>query len=310
MFSFDDPEIFRSILESLPAGACVVDIQKHIVLWSDGAERMTGHLRHEVIGHSCIAEPLLHCDQPGCEFCSEECPVARAMKTSQAAQGIGFLHHKSGHEVPVRIHAVPVHNPHGSIVGAVETFAEVQLAASSDRGEPTPRFPGCMDPITAVATRTVMQSHLRQALISREESQIPFAVLLLRIEGLPHFRASLGPVAAASFLRVVARTLESTLWVTDTIGRWSDDQFLVVLSGCTEDSLPTVRERIRRMVAGEGIEWWGERRSLACSIGSAAPQNADSAESLMQRAEISLDAASAWRAGGSLKLAAGQPSGS
>ncbi len=310
MFSFDDTEIYRTILESLPTGACVVDLQKRIVLWSDGAERMTGHLRHEVIGHSCIAEPLLHCDQPGCEFCSEECPVARAMKTSQAAQGIGFLHHKSGHEVPVRIHAVPVHNQHGSIVGAVETFAEVQLAASYDRDESTSRFPGCMDPITAVATRVVVQSHLRQALVSREEAQIPFAVLLLRIEGLTHFRASLGPEAAASFLRVVARTLESALWVTDTIGRWNDDQFLIVLSGCTAGALPAVRERIRRMVAGEGIEWWGERRSLACSIGGAAPQDGDSVESLMQRAELSLEAAAAWRVNGSLTPAAGRSTGS
>ena len=85
MCTFDDTEIYRSILESLTTGLCVVDMQKKIVLWSDGAERITGYLRHEVIGHSCIGEPLLHCDQPGCEFCSEECPVAVAMKTAQPA---------------------------------------------------------------------------------------------------------------------------------------------------------------------------------------------------------------------------------
>jgi hypothetical protein len=78
-------------------------MQKKIVFWSDGAERITGHLRHEVIGHSCISESLLHCDQPGCEFCKEDCPVARAIKTSHPAEGIGFLHHKAGYENPVRI---------------------------------------------------------------------------------------------------------------------------------------------------------------------------------------------------------------
>jgi len=64
MSSLHDPEICRTILESLPAGLCVVDMQKKIVFWSDGAERITGHLRHEVIGHSCVSETLLHCDQP------------------------------------------------------------------------------------------------------------------------------------------------------------------------------------------------------------------------------------------------------
>jgi diguanylate cyclase (GGDEF)-like protein/PAS domain S-box-containing protein len=309
MCVIDDFEICRSILESLPTGLCVLDLQKRIVLWSDGAERITGHLRHEVIGHSCIAEPLLHCDQPGCEFCSEECPVARAIKSSRPAEGIGFLHHKSGHEVPVRIHAVPVHNQHGSIIGAVETFTEVQLASNPDRGEPMRQFPECRDPITGVASRAVMQSHLRQALVSREEAHIPFAVLLVRVEGLAHFRASLGREAASSFLRVMARTLESTLWVTDYIGRWSEGEFMVVLSGCTEEALPAVRERLRRMLASEAIEWWGERRSLPTSIGQASPQDGDALEALVERAKKSLEISSAWRSGGSAKAAA-QDSGS
>src|SRR6266581_8487486 len=109
MPAFHDSEIYRSILESLPTGLCIVDMQKKIVLWSDGAERITGRPRHEVIGRSCIGDALLHCDQSGCEFCKEECPLARAIKTAHLAEAIGFLHHKAGHEIPVRVRAVPVH---------------------------------------------------------------------------------------------------------------------------------------------------------------------------------------------------------
>jgi PAS domain S-box-containing protein len=60
MTSFHDPDLCRSILESLPTGLCAVDIQKKIAFWSDGGERIAGRLRHEVIGHSCISETLLH----------------------------------------------------------------------------------------------------------------------------------------------------------------------------------------------------------------------------------------------------------
>jgi diguanylate cyclase (GGDEF)-like protein len=196
------------------------------------------------------------------------------------------------------------------VIGAVETFTEIQLASSPDRGQPIRQFPECMDPITSVASRAVMQSHLRQALVSREEAHIPFSILLLRVEGLSRFRANRGAEAAASFLRVVARTLESTLWVTDYIGRWGEDQFIVVLSGCTAEDLPAVRERIRRMLSREGIEWWGERHSLPTSIGEAVPQDGDSLESIIQRAERSLESASAWRVGASTNAAAGQSSGS
>jgi len=117
----------------------------------------------------------------------------------------------------------------------------------------------------------------------------------LRLEGLAHFRSSLGTEAASSLLRVVARSLESTLWTTDFIGRWSDDQFLVILNGCREDSLPSVRERVRRIAANDGIEWWGERRSLAICVGETSALPGDSVESLIGRAQKSLEAATAWR---------------
>ncbi|HKV60269.1 MAG TPA: PAS domain-containing protein [Candidatus Acidoferrum sp.] len=61
MPAFDEFDVCRNILESLLTGVCVVDMQKKIVLWSDGAEHITGHLRHEVIGRSCVgkARPAL-----------------------------------------------------------------------------------------------------------------------------------------------------------------------------------------------------------------------------------------------------------
>src|SRR5215813_14193541 len=122
MSAFDDPEIARTVLEILPVGLCVLDAQKRVLVWSDGAERITGHLRHEVLGHSCVTEALLHCDQSGCTSCGEECPLARSMKLGQSIYTASFVHHKAGHQVPVRVRAVPVRNGHGKIMGAVEVF--------------------------------------------------------------------------------------------------------------------------------------------------------------------------------------------
>jgi len=264
--------------------------------WSDGAERITGHRRHEVIGHSCASEPLSHCDQPGCEFCNQDCPVARAIKTSHSTEAIGFLHHKTGYEIPVRIRAVPVHNQHGSIIGAVETFEELQQTAAPIDQDETLQLPGGIDPVTSVPSHALMLSQLGRTLANFVEVKVPFAVLGLRLEGLPHFRASLGPEAASSLLTVVARSLERTLWRTDVIGHWGDDQFLVILNGCPSEALPSVRERVGRMLAGDGIQWWGERRSLPISVGEAYAQPDDAIESIIERVQKSLETASARRA--------------
>lgn len=286
MPDFPDSEIYRNILESLPTGLCVIDLGKKIVLWSDGAERITGHLRHEVIGRLCDDEMLLHCDQQDC--CSEESPVLRTIKTSQPAEAVGFIHHKDGHEIVVRTSAVPVRNQHGSIIGAVEVFEERQVKADPDHREDRKNLPGCVDELTSVASYTMMRAHLREALGTYVELQVPFGVLLLRLEGLEQFRVSNGSDAAANLLRMVARTLESTLWRSDFVGRWNEEHFLVILNGCDDDATHTVRTRAQRMLNNEGIEWWGERRSLPAVIGEAAAQPGDSLESLMERAKTSM----------------------
>lgn len=294
MSCFEESELYRTIMESLPTGLCVVDLQKKIVLWSGGAERITGHLRHEVVGRSCVAEPLLHCDQPGCEFCSEECVLARAMKTAQATEATGLLRHKSGHEIPVRMQAVPVHNRRGSVIGAVEVFEELQPATGHNSVDAR-SLPICVDGVTDVATRPMMQSHLRESFRAYNEDLIPFVILLFRLEGLERFRAALGTEAASSLLRVVARTLESVLWKTDYVGRWSDNEFLVILNGRSDEMVRSVCDRMRHMLANDAIEWWGERRSLPVSIGQATSQAGDTPESMLGRAEKSLDGASDWR---------------
>jgi PAS domain S-box-containing protein len=279
MAAFEDAEICRDMLENVPVALCVVDLQKRIVFWSSGAERVTGHLRHEVLGHSCIADALLHCDQPGCEFCDEHCPVACAMKTSQAVDSAGFLRHKDGHEVPVRIRAVPVYNQHRSIIGALSTFEELQAGISRERGEANASSPDFEDHVTGVASRAMMQAHLQAKLATLS----PHWVFLAKVQGLAHFRASLGAEAASSLLRLMVRTVESCLWTSDLVGRWSDDQFLLLVNGNREEGIEALRARIRRMLAAEGIEWWGERRSLPVLIVATAAEVGDSVESLVQR---------------------------
>ena len=288
--SFPDPEIYRDILENLPTGLCVIDVHKKILLWSDGAERITGRRRHEVTGHSCVGLALLHCDHPDCEFCHEDCPLAQAMKTSHISEAIGFVHHKEGYELPVRARAIPVRDAHGSVIGAAEIFENQQLPANPHEREQMKQH-GFVDEVTSVPTRVVAQAHLRESMGTFVDVKVPFGVLFIRLEGLPEFRARFGADAASSLLRFVARTLESAVWATDFIGRWSESEFLIIVKGSREEALGAVRKRARHMLANDGIAWWGERLSLPVSIGGTITQDGDSLESFLCRAQKSLETA-------------------
>jgi PAS domain-containing protein len=57
----DNPEIFRSIRETLPTGVYLVDRNPKIWFLNGGAENVTGHLQQDVVGHF-LRENLLATD--------------------------------------------------------------------------------------------------------------------------------------------------------------------------------------------------------------------------------------------------------
>jgi GGDEF domain-containing protein len=83
-------------------------------------------------------------------------------------------------------------------------------------------------------------------------------------------------------LRMVAHAPELALWRTDHVGRWADDQFLVILNDCSGDSLRAVGDRIGRMLASDGMKWRGEERSVSVSIGNAVARAGDTGESMLE----------------------------
>jgi diguanylate cyclase (GGDEF)-like protein len=128
----------------------------------------------------------------------------------------------------------------------------------------------------------MMQAHLRELLGTFDDLQISFAVICLEIPELTQFRIRYGQVAARSILQVLARTLRNTVWPADFVGRWSEDRFLVILSGCREDALHAICQRILNMTASASIHWWGEQLSLNVWIGGAIAVAGDVAESLLR----------------------------
>jgi two-component system, cell cycle response regulator len=288
MPAFQDPEIYRDILDGLQIGVSVLDLQRKIVFWSDGAEQITGYARIDVLGHSCVENVLLHCNQTSCEMCADQCPIEAALRNAKPMEAMSFIHHKSGHRAPVRTWAIPLRDKRGSIIGTIQTFEPEFATAGPDPNDRSMKEHGWLDDATGLPNQAMMQSHLRETLGTFTEVHIPFGVVCLDVRGLGRFRASYGQGAAKSILQVLARTLRNTVWPTDFLGAWGDGQFLAILMGCGDEALQTVSQRMLKMMASATIQWWGEDLSVAVSIGCAGAQTGDSVESLLQRAQQAL----------------------
>jgi len=80
---------------------------------------------------------------------------------------------------------------------------------------------------------------------------------------------------------------------SDFIGRWAEDQFLVILTNCGGLGVERAFERVRSEVPRASIRWWGEQVVLTTSFGYAGAETGDTIDSLLQRAQRSGDLSTA-----------------
>jgi len=306
-----DPEVVLAVLDALPIGVYIADHNGTILFWNQSAERITGHKRHEVIGHSRRENILVQCNECSCPLCGESCPFHLTDRDGGEHEQRLFLRHKSGHPVAVVFRITPVPGREGAVQHVAGSFHEPRAAAGLVRERRSPVPPICLDETTGVANHGFIEFHLRENLAGFAEYHVPFGILCVQLDRFEHLRSTYGRQATDSMLRVVAETLRNGLRPSDLVGHWGDDQFLAILPNCGGRGAEKASERVQKLVAGAGIHWWGEQLSIVTSIGYAGAESGDTIESLVERAQHSLRPASAMKAcvAGAAALAGGHRSG-
>jgi PAS domain S-box-containing protein/diguanylate cyclase (GGDEF)-like protein len=286
-----EPDIYRAVLESLPYGIYIVDRHRTVQLWNDGAERITGYLRHEVIGRSCQECLLLYSDEDDKALCGDDCPLSCTLRDGKASETDLFLRHKDGSRVPVRVHVTPVRDADGAIIGVAACLGERVLLTDCEVHVHTRAVRDWMDDLTGIPNRESVRCHLDAVLEDSREDGFPFSVLSIQIDKLDELQHSHGIRAVEAMVRVMARTLAKNLHSPDIVGHWSEGRFVAVLTNCPGSALPKVTGILQRVISRVSIPWWGDLVAGTISIGGTAGHPEDTAEALVGRAEQALESA-------------------
>ncbi|HEV2730092.1 MAG TPA: PAS domain S-box protein, partial [Terriglobales bacterium] len=232
MPELQDLDIFRTILESLQTGVYVVGRDGRILFWNDGAEKITGYLRHEALGRHCRENVLADCNDHNCVHCGISCPMTGTLHEGKSSEGEVYFRHKKGHRVLVYLRTVAIRDSHGSVIGAAESFDEQRLVSEMDNSQTNLAAHNCLDVGSGALTRELIQSHLRENLVSFLEFQLPFGILYIRVEQMDEFRAAHGREAADAILHVIVQNMKHTLSAAGFLGRWAENHFLIIVPNC------------------------------------------------------------------------------
>jgi len=289
MSLLEQPEICRFVLESLQAGVYLVDKSRRILCWNDGAERISGYFRQDVVGRICEESILLHCDEQGTGLCGDACPVMRTIQDGTKREMSVYIRHKAGHLVPVYLWCIAIRDGRGNIAGASLSFEERKPEGNLEVRSQELAAHGCLDAITGLPNQAFTRTRLREHLGRYSEHRLPFSILLISLAEDKAITAIQGHPAAERMLQSAAQTLSNVLRPADFLGRWEGDQLLAILAGRT--ATPNRLQPIGRLVGLSRIHWWGDSVPVSVLLAAAEPQADDNLESLVARAQAELQKA-------------------
>jgi diguanylate cyclase (GGDEF)-like protein len=145
------------------------------------------------------------------------------------------------------------------------------------------------DALTGLRNRRFLEEVLRVEVLRAMRYRTPLAVLMIDVDHFKRVNDAHGHPVGDDVLRQTGHTLAGVMRGTDVAGRWGGEEFLAVLLHEDLDGAGILAERLRTRVealACRGAN--GRGFSVTVSVGVAAFEHGETAESLVQRADAAL----------------------
>lgn len=288
-------------LEGAANAVFVADRDGRIVWVNAAFCRQSGYAREEVIGRS---PRLLKSGKQSQEFYRN---LWQCILGGQPWQGELVERRRDGSLYTVNQMISPIFDVHTQVTH----FVAVQLDISTSVQERDEiRQLAYHDSLTRLPNRALFLQLLGDAISSATNERRRLAILLLDLDYFKSVNDSLGHAAGDRVLCAVADRLRAAVRKTDTVARLGGDEFTILLPNL--DDTEVVRSLARKLIASIATPFGiGEQQRIesGVSIGiSLFPEDGDSAETLLARADAAMYRAKTNDRGGFCFASASPPS--
>ncbi len=280
-----DREALRRVFDALEDGVYVVDRDRRVVYWNAAAARIAGFGEGEMVGRLCWDNGLCHVDHDGVERCHHGCPMVTVMERDIPFAGEVHLCHRRGHRLPVSVSVHPFHDATGAVAGAVHLFRECASCRVSRARLTELESAAYADPLTGLPNRRYLEQTLVSRLGDLERYGWSFAVLFVDVDRFKDLNDGFGHAAGDHVLRTVGATLSANLRLSDLVGRWGGDEFLVVLGGIGADQLRAAAAKLKMLVGASRYSTEAGEVQATVSVGATLARPQDTIDTLVGRVD-------------------------
>ena len=301
--------MLEAVLDLVDGGVAILDEQSNVVFWNNSAAALTGYAAEDLICRPCPLD-LYRVDEehrsrtdakagtrrpsdPMRTAIGVESPVVGSPHRSRLADAeleshdatddllalptLVSMGHKLGHSLPGMLRKVQLRNSFGEPTGTALLFYPVEEVDALPHGE-TGEGAGIERSQADMEDRLDAAHHLWIT------SRMPFGLLWITVDQAQSLRKTHGGEACEAMLRTVEQTLLRQMKPSETIGRWGNNEFLVLAHERTADLLPEHARRLAGLARTADFRWWGDRVGLTVSIGVSYATERESLQSALNRA--------------------------
>ena len=128
----------------------------------------------------------------------------------------------------------------------------------------------------------------RELSLARRDAAHSGMLAMIDLDGFKSINDKFGHQAGDAYLRAVAQALQECLRSTDIVARLGGDEFAVLLTHMDEKAGVKRLAKLEQLFNSRSVLWNGKRLMLRASFGVAAYGGGDSAETVMQSADVRL----------------------
>jgi diguanylate cyclase (GGDEF)-like protein len=282
-------EMLEAALKVYPEGMALLDLEDRVVFWNRAAELITGYSGVNLIGRKLPA-PL--------EGLAAGAPY-EADPGGGVQPGRGVLvhaKHQRGHDVPAFARRVILRDDLGARIGSAVLFLPAERVAALPHGETA-------EGSEVQTSQLEMQERLEAEFSVFVREGAALGVAWFRVDQAAELRKTHGARACETMLESVERTLANALRPGDEIGRWGDDEFLVLSHEAEGEVLANHAQVLAGIARTTDFRWWGDRLTLTVSGGAAEAEKGEELAGLLKRAQGAMET-SAHDGGNRVTLAA------
>ncbi|MEO9174939.1 MAG: aromatic amino acid lyase [Gaiellales bacterium] len=310
--SSDEPlrggdEQFHALVANIPGIVyrCACDAAWTMQFFSDHVEQLIGYPADDFIGNRRRSYgSIIHPEDRLAVVDAIEAALGRGDPYSLQYR----LMHADGTPRWVAEHGQAVLDEHGDrqwLDGVILDISEHKLAEQAREHAETQlreqadvnRHQALHDSLTGLPNRRLLNDLMDQGVVEARQTGVPFALLLLDLDGFKEINDTLGHASGDRLLQEIAARLGSHVRGVDSAARLGGDEFAVLMPGSSGETAKATAERIRLAIL-QPFVLDDLAVQVAVSIGIAVfPSHGVDSIALMRAADVAMYAAKDSNAG-------------